>query len=193
LLNQVLDAELLRGWFPNSSLWGNAALFGGGMAPVEVEAVSGACMMIRREIFASVGGFSPDYFMYGEDLDLCFKTRRAGFRNYHVSEATIIHHGGGSSQQTHSSFSFVMMRESVSRLLRKSQGGFYSNCYRLALIGTAIGRLILLGMVIPFCLVGGRAHRGVAAFRKWLAIIRWGVGLEQWARQYDVVAPSADD
>jgi hypothetical protein len=191
--NQILDADLLRRWFPNSSLWGNAALFHEGGAPVEVEAVSGACMMMRREVFEDVGGFTPDYFMYGEDIDLCFKTRRAGFHNYHISAATVVHHGGGSSQKTDSNFSFVMMRVSVSRLLRRYRGGFYSNCYRLALTGTAIIRLISLGVVFPIWLIRGRAYRGDSAFEKWFAIISWGVGLEQWTRQYDVVGPSVND
>jgi GT2 family glycosyltransferase len=183
ILNQILDAEVLRRLFPKAGLWGTAAFFKDGAA-VEVEAVSGACMMIRREVFELVGGFSSDYFMYGEDLDLCFKVRRAGFRNYHVGVAEVVHHGGKSSQQTRSNFSTVMMRESVSRFLRKSRGAFYSGCYRSALTAAAVIRLVLLIILFPAWAAQGRSYGWSASFRKWIAILRWGIGLAQWPRQY---------
>ena len=184
LLNQMLDAELLRRWFPKAILWGNAALFEGGTAPAEVEAVSGACIMIRHEVFDRVEGFSSDYFMYGEDLDICFKARRVGFRNYHVPKAVIVHHGGGSSQQTCNNFSIIMMCESVSRFLRKSRGGFYSSCYRLVMSGAALIRLALIGVLFPVWLAKRRTHVWSAAFRKWFSILRWGFGLERWVRRH---------
>jgi hypothetical protein len=131
IINQVLDAEILRRLFPRSRLWGIAAFYDGN--PVtEVEALSGACMMIRREVFHTIGGFSPDYFMYGEDLDLCFKSRKAGYLNYYVDKAIVVHHGGGSSKKAPSGLSIVRMRKSVKLLLRKSHGAFYSECYRSA-------------------------------------------------------------
>jgi GT2 family glycosyltransferase len=185
VLNQVLHTEILRRWFPKAGLWGTAALFRGGTTPVEVEAVSGACMMIRRDVYDRVGGFSSDYFMYTEDLDLCFKTRRAGFRNFHVGHVMIVHHGGGSSQWARSNFSNVMMRESVSRFLRKSRGGLYSGYYRFALSGAAAIRLALLLILTPAWLARHGARRWGTACRKWLAILRWGLGLARWTRQYD--------
>ena len=39
---------------------------------IEVEVISGACMMMKRKTFAKLGGFSTDYFMCSEDVDLCF-------------------------------------------------------------------------------------------------------------------------
>ena len=39
--------------------------------PVEVDMVSGACLMIKRQVVVAVGLFDPGYFMYAEDLDLC--------------------------------------------------------------------------------------------------------------------------
>jgi hypothetical protein len=124
-----------------------------------------------------VGGFSSEYFMYGEDLDLCFKVRRAGFRNYHVSNAIVVHHGGGSSQQTPSDLSIIMMRESVRLFLRKTHGVFYSDCYRSTLGFAAVIRIMVLILLFPAWAI----HRGTrgwsASFRKWSAILRWGLGL----------------
>jgi GT2 family glycosyltransferase len=191
VLNQVLDTDVLRRWFPKAAMWGTAALFRDGSEPVEVEAISGACMMIRRDVFARVNGFSSDYFMYTEDLDLCFKTRRAGFRNYHLGDAVIVHHGGGSSQQARSDFSSIMVRDSVGRFLRKSRGGFYSGCYRFALSGAAAIRLALLVILSPVWLARHGVHRWGAACRKWFAVFRWGVGLARWRRRYERLEPAA--
>src|SRR6202049_4318687 len=65
ILNQGADTELLRQRFPRLKVWGMRPLFDPDHGePVEVEAVSGACQMIRREVFEKVGLFSTDYFMY---------------------------------------------------------------------------------------------------------------------------------
>jgi hypothetical protein len=184
VLNQVLDAEMLRRWFPKSSLWGMAVLFESGTAVGEVEAVAGACMMIRKETFEMVGGFSSNYFMYAEDLDLCFKTRRAGFRNYYIGGATIVHHGGGCTKRARSDFSHVMMRESVGRFLLESRGIYYSKCYRLALSVAAIIRLVLLVVLSPAWMARRRVAEWYSICGKWLAILGWGLGLVRWTRQY---------
>jgi GT2 family glycosyltransferase len=185
LLNQVLDAKALQRLFPKSGLWGTAVLFGGGTEPTEVEVVSGACLMIRKNVFERVGGFSPEYFMYGEDLDLCFKARRAGFQNYHVGSAVIVHHGGGSTNRSVNNFSNVMMCESVYRLLRKTRGRIYSNCYRASMCVAAVIRLTLLGALFPVWYDRGNGRGWNAVIRKWFRILRWGLGLERWIRKYD--------
>jgi len=63
----------------------------------EVPAVTGACLAIDRELFRSIGGFSCDYKMYFEDLDLNFKVRRAGKRIYYEPASVVVHHEGKSS------------------------------------------------------------------------------------------------
>lgn len=183
VVNQLLDAEVLRRWFPMAGLWGTAALSESGNSVAEVEAVAGACMMIRRGTFDRVGGFGSNYFMYTEDLDLCYRTRRAGFPTYYVGEAAIVHHGGGSSKQVRSNFSNVMMRESVGRFLRESRGPFYSTCYRAAMSGAAIVRLVMLMMLFPVCLARRRVFEWRSSWVKWVAIVRWGLGLTRWAHK----------
>jgi GT2 family glycosyltransferase len=190
ILNQVLDADILYRWFPKSTVWLSAAKFEGSLSPVKVEAVSGACMMIRQSIFNQVQGFSRDYFMYAEDLDLCYKVQSAGFTNYYLAEAEIIHHGGGSTQHKRGRFSLVMIPESLSRLLRKMRGPSYSFCYRLALSIAAVMRLFLLLFLLPFALLKNKKTEWQAIFFKWIVILRWGLGLEKWVHQYDQLNPS---
>ena len=66
----------------------------------EVDAVSGAFMMLRKETYDKIGGFDPKFFMYGEDLDLCYRTQNAGFKVYYVHETEIIHYKGESTKRS---------------------------------------------------------------------------------------------
>jgi N-acetylglucosaminyl-diphospho-decaprenol L-rhamnosyltransferase len=61
-----------------------------------VDWVSGACMMVRRELFKHVGGFDERFFMFMEDLDLCKRVRDAGYDVQFTTQASAIHHGGAS-------------------------------------------------------------------------------------------------
>ena len=80
ICNQALDMEVLRGRFPRLKLWGMQALYSDSDIPAVVEVISGACLMVRREVFENIGMFSTDYFMYTEDIDLCYKIRTAGYK-----------------------------------------------------------------------------------------------------------------
>lgn len=62
----------------------------------EVDIVSGCFLLIRREMWQELGGFHPDFFMYGEEADLCLRARALGARPRVTPRATIIHHGGAS-------------------------------------------------------------------------------------------------
>ena len=64
---------------------------------VEVEAISGACMMVRREALADVGLLDEGYFMHCEDLDWCMRFRLRDWKILFVPDAQVMHHKGGSS------------------------------------------------------------------------------------------------
>lgn len=65
----------------------------------EVDAVSGACMMIRRECIAVLGGLLDEaFFMHFEDIDLCFRAKQQGYKVYYIREAEVIHLKGQSSK-----------------------------------------------------------------------------------------------
>lgn len=53
--------------------------------------VSGACFLVRREAFDQVGGFDPAFFMFSEDVDLCWRIGRAGWTIVYEPAATITH------------------------------------------------------------------------------------------------------
>jgi GT2 family glycosyltransferase len=66
----------------------------------EIEACSGAYMMISRACYEKVGGFDERFFMYGEDLDLCRRVREAGFKIWWYPKTSCVHYRGQSSKKT---------------------------------------------------------------------------------------------
>jgi GT2 family glycosyltransferase len=176
ILNQLLDSEALRNWFPESSLWGTAVLYERSYQPLRVEGISGACMLISHEVFWHVSGFSEEYFMYYEDMDLCRKVQRAGRRNYLVPGAEVVHHGGKSSGGASTRFSSIMMAESAWRYFAKEHGAGWALLFRLCLAGKAFSRSILLSLAYVAPASNSRRERLRRSLRKWTAVFRWAIG-----------------
>ena len=65
-----------------------------------VEAISGSFMMLRRRAFEQIGLLDEDFFLYGEDLDWCYRTIQSGWKIYYVPTTKIIHFKGESSKQS---------------------------------------------------------------------------------------------
>ena len=72
--------------------------------PAQIEAMSGAFCMLRREALDKVGLLDEDFFMYGEDIDLSYRLLKGGYENWYVP-ADIVHYKGESTQK--SSFRYV--------------------------------------------------------------------------------------
>lgn len=184
VLNQVADVEWLKRRCPKLKLWGMAPLFAEDRdTPAEVEAVSGACLMVRREAFERVAFFDADYFMYMEDLDLCYKVREAGWKVCYAGRAKAIHHGGQSTKRAKENrFADVLVRECIWKFLRKTRGSSYAQFYRACMFGTAIVRLGILGLVFALPIPGTDRTSARVALNKWHGILRWSVGREKWTR-----------
>jgi GT2 family glycosyltransferase len=180
-LNELLDCQVLRRAFPKFPLWGTTALLERGPKTIPVQCVSGACLMIRREVFDRVGKFTPDYFMYVEDRDLCYKVHEAGYKTYFTNSAEVVHFGGSSSdRRTEGYFSTIMRQQSMLTFMRQHHGIWHAAVYRLATFSAAAGRLCLLaiGRVVAYC---GAPAPAPSSFNKWCRILRWSMGLESWA------------
>ncbi len=70
-------------------------------APMEVAYIFGADMMMPRRVFEEVGGFDPDFFMYGEEEELTWRIKQKGYRVMCVPDATIIHLEGATINKEH--------------------------------------------------------------------------------------------
>ena len=89
--------------------------------PAQIEVVSGAFFMIRREAMAKTGLLDEDFFMYGEDIDMSYRLIKAGYHNWYLP-VDIVHYKGESTQKT--SFSYVhVFYQAMLIFLRKHYGG----------------------------------------------------------------------
>lgn len=68
-------------------------------SPIEVEAISGSCMLVRRDALLDVGQLDDGYFLHCEDLDFCMRIRQRGWKIMFVPEARVVHHQGACSKR----------------------------------------------------------------------------------------------
>jgi GT2 family glycosyltransferase len=103
--------------------------------PVEVDWVSGACMMVRRTAFEAVSGMDERFFLYWEDADLCFRLRRAGWSTVYSPVVGVTHLTGRSSALARKA-SLIAFHRSAFRYYVKHGGRF----------GRLISPLVLLAL-----------------------------------------------
>lgn len=71
-----------------------------GNLPGRIACVLGACQIVRKDLLLELHGFDEDFFLYGEDQDICLRVRKRGFEIGLIDEAVIIHYGGKSERNT---------------------------------------------------------------------------------------------
>ncbi len=94
----------------------------GGLRPCDW--LIGACLLMRRQVLEEVGYLDEGYFMYGEEKDLCYRARQAGWQVACVPDAQVVHLGGQSADQVPVR-SYLAFLDSQFRFLRK----FYPPAY----------------------------------------------------------------
>lgn len=102
----------------------------------EVDVLSGAFMLARKDILLDLNGFDEDFFMYGEDIDLSYRIQKLGYKNFYFSESTIIHFKGESTRK--GSLRYIkMFYQAMSIFVKKHYAGRSARVLRL-FIQTAI-------------------------------------------------------
>ncbi len=91
----------LQSLFPRSPLFGQYnQTFRSENETYAVDALMGAFMLMRHEVLEQTHGFDPDFFMYGEDLDLCYRIKSAGWEIHYVHTTSVIHYKGESTRRS---------------------------------------------------------------------------------------------
>lgn len=128
--------------------------------PIEVEAISGACMLARRDALEEIGLLDEGYFMHCEDLDLCMRFRRGGWKILFVPDARMIHHKGHCSR---ASPIFVEWNK------HKGMIRFYRKFFRRQYPGLLMG-MVVVGVWTRFTVIS--AYYLLDRFRNKLALRR---------------------
>jgi GT2 family glycosyltransferase len=108
--------------------------------PRQVDVLQGAALVLRSEALEQVGLLDEDYFMYTEEVDLCFRLRKAGWRLYWIPEAEVLHYGGQSTKLVAEKM-FLALYESRLKFFRKHYGATAARGYKLVLTAAALTRL----------------------------------------------------
>lgn len=136
-----LDALIPLGSYPMSR-WDPAC-------PRMVDVLLGACILVRREALERIGLLNEAYFMYSEDLDLCYRLRKVGGKIFWHPVAEIIHHGGQSTRQV-SRQMFLRLYHSKLAFFRIYYGGLSASLYRVILLAASFARLAFSPLLALF-------------------------------------------
>lgn len=100
LINSVSYFSGISRVFPKSRVFGSYLMtYMDSGINHEVDAVSGACLLVKRKILSEIGGLLDEaFFMHFEDIDLCYRAKQSGYKVYYVHNAEIIHLKGQSSK-----------------------------------------------------------------------------------------------
>ncbi len=108
-----------------------------------VDWVSGACMMIKRELFGELGGFDEYFFMYIEDMEICFRAKKLGFLTYFFPNLALKHKSLGSSNRA---FAIINIYKGILHFYSKHKSYFeYLIAKTLLILKARI--LILVGLL----------------------------------------------
>ena len=99
---------------------------------IEVDAVSGSFLMFSREVYEKIKGLDETFFMYGEDLDYCYRIKEAGWKIYYVPDTKIIHYKGESAKLA-SFDNFITFYKAMDVFVKKHFSKSYSFIFDIAL------------------------------------------------------------
>lgn len=125
----------------------------------DVDFICGAAIMIRRDVFNKIGMFDENFFLFGEDADLCFRAREQGFKVKHVPKSEVLHKGGATIEKIKSKQLFYGVRNKIWLIFRhgelKEKIGFIFLLFFYLLPKMFVGRIIKNGIYLLKPLIQG--------------------------------------
>lgn len=145
--NLIISLLGLHRLFPKNRLFGRERLTWWNYLSVkEVDVVAGCFMLVHREALSQVGGLDERYFMYGEEMDWCWRFKKAGWKVLYYPDARIIHYGGLSASQNPQEMRKELQR-SFLLFIERRQGKMARIIARILFIISGIIRLFFWGCI----------------------------------------------
>lgn len=131
--------------------------------------------MVRRKVIDQVSGFDENIFMYAEDVDLCFRMKKLGWKIYYLADEEIMHYSGASStQQQNKFFSAIAQRESNCYFIKKHFGKSKARRYVFAIMAGSLIRIIALAVAFPALVALKSRMRNLSyTFKKYWTLFVW--------------------
>jgi len=121
--------------------------------------------------------------MYGDDIDLSFKIKKAGYKVYYTNQSRVMHYAGKSTVSWKQALADVWIRDSIHRFLVKSRGRWYGRCYKVTMAAVAVVRLALITFVRLLATSASRRESLSCSFTKWKRLLQWALGWKGWAKK----------
>lgn len=120
-------------------------------APQRVEALNGACLLLRADAVRPIGLFDEDYFVYSEEIDLCDRLTQVGWELHWLPEAVVTHAGGQSTRQV-ADHMFIELYRNKIKFFRKRRSALAGALYKLILLQASLARFGLgqAARALPF-------------------------------------------
>lgn len=115
----------------------------------EVDVISGAFMMIPKQILTATGGFDEQFFMYAEDIDLSYRIQKSSYKNFYLGNITIVHFKGESTKK--GSFRYVkIFYQAMSLFVKKYYKGSSAWLLQQGLQAGIAARGFVSAISLPF-------------------------------------------
>lgn len=137
----------------------------------EVDWLTGACIVVRREVLESIGGFDEAFFMYSEELDWCRRIKSAGWKIVYLPNAKVVHHSGKSSEQVVAA-RHIHFQTSKVHYFRKYHGRFTAGVLRVLLLVMYVWQIGLEGLK---ALLGHKRAMRVERIAAYRQVLRSGL------------------
>lgn len=145
-MTALMESTLLQQWFPENR-WAQKYYVQDVPADrvQDVDWVTGACMLVRRDAVRTVGLLDETFFMYSEELDWCRRIVDAGWRVVFFPRAVVVHYEGQSSDQVVAERDIYFQRSKV-LYFRKHHGRVVAETLRLFILGTYLFQMVEEGV-----------------------------------------------
>jgi len=149
--SRLLNSEAMD-WWPRNSVR-------------EVQVITGCFLMLRRQVFQDTGGFDGAFFMYAEEVDLCWRIRKSGWKLMFCPDAQIIHLVGASAAKAKPNRVF-QINLGLLKLFRKHYGSAYARMANLLMWLFYATRVPLMDMVVALGWAGKETVNKTVAYRQ---------------------------
>ena len=100
LVSEFFELALLSRFFPGNRLTGKYLMsYWDHESVKEVDWLTGACLLASRKVIQEADLLNESYFLYSEDMDLCFQIKKNGHKIFYIPDVSVMHHQGASSNQ----------------------------------------------------------------------------------------------
>jgi hypothetical protein len=176
-LKEFNELAMLNRIFPQSTIFDTSELNGWNHEDSrDIDCISGACMMMRVNLVNEMKGFDEEFFMYAEDVDLCYRIVKKGWKIYYLSDEIIIHYGGASAKKNQIKyFGTVEERRANYKFIRKHYGKLKAFEYRLAVFLGSIIRIIIVPLYVFYKSTFDKKIDMSDLLNKYFTLLHWSV------------------